>query len=453
MNTRFSTIGTILILFCMVSGTLFAQAVKIGGEIRTRTEMRDGFKSPVVDSTDAALVTNLRTRLNLAYNSNVFKVKITLQDTRTYGQTAPGTQVATTTTTTTSTTTAATTTDSGTTYKSTSTSTSTSATNATGIYEAWGEYLFAPGISLAMGRQALEYDDKRIFSASNWSNTGNAHDVLLLKYTTTNFIAHLGSAWNNGSDVQIETAYKTTYKTMNYLWLTRSIGSLGASALWVNEGFQSKTKASALRYLAFRNTLGGNLWFNNPDFPVNSYLTGYYQYGYDNSTSYKKLEGFLLAGKLQGKINKKIALNAGEDYYSGSSATTASSRSYTFNKLYGTNHSFNGSMEYWTTPPTQGLSDLYFGIETKPLEKLKADLTFHKFDLAKRPAVGNKDLGSELDLTVNYDVSPEFSVQGGYSTYFLTDAVKTAKKITTKVDTPTWAYVMLTFKPAFLNVK
>ena len=112
-----------------------------------------------------------------------------------------------------------------------------------------------------------------------------------------------------------------------------------------------------------------------------------------------------------------------------------------------------GSMEYWTTPPAQGLSDLYFGIETKPLEKLKADLTFHKFDLAKRPAVGNKDLGSELDLTVNYDVFPEFSVQGGYSTYFLTDAVKTAKKITTKVDTPTWAYVMLTFKPAFLNVK
>lgn len=419
MNIRISSIGVVLILLFTGSGTLFAQSVKIGGEIRSRAEMRDGMKAPVVDSTDAALVTNLRTRLNMTYTTNVLKAKITLQDTRTYGQTVPG----------------------------------TAATGNMGIYEAWGEYLFAPGMSFSMGRQALEYDDKRIFSASNWSNTGNAHDVLLLKYTSTSLTAHLGSAWNNGSDVYIESAYKTTYKTMNYLWLTKSIGSLGASGLWVNEGFQSRTKTNAFRYLAFRNTLGGNLWYNNPDFPVNTYLTGYYQYGYDNSTAYKKLDAYFLAGKIQGKIGKMLAVNVGADYYSGSATTIASTRNHTFNKLYGVNHSFNGSMEYWTTPPAQGLSDLYLGVEARPLDRLKAEVTYHKFDLAQKPKSGTKDLGSEIDLTVTYDLSPEFSIQGGYSIYFLTDAVKTVKKITTKCDTPQWAYVMLTFKPTFLNVK
>lgn len=419
MNIRISSIGVVLILLFTGSGTLFAQSVKIGGEIRSRAEMRDGMKAPVVDSTDAGLVTNLRTRLQMTYMTNVLKAKITLQDNRAYGQTAPG----------------------------------TAATGNMGIYEAWGEYLFAPGMSFAMGRQALEYDDKRIFSASNWSNTGNAHDVLLLKYTSTSLTAHLGSAWNNGSDVYIESAYKTTYKTMNYLWLTKSIGSLGASGLWVNEGFQSRTKTNAFRYLAFRNTLGGNLWYNNPDFPVNTYLTGYYQYGYDNSTAYKKLDAYFLAGKIQGKISKMLAVNAGADYYSGSATTISSTRNHTFNKLYGVNHSFNGSMEYWTTPPAQGLSDLYLGVEARPLDRLKAEVTYHKFDLAQKPKSGTKDLGSEIDLTVTYDLSPEFSIQGGYSTYFLTDAVKTVKKITTKCDTPQWAYVMLTFKPTFLNVK
>ncbi len=413
--------------------TLLAQAVKIGGEVRTRTEYRDGFQAPIGSRDSAALVSSIRTRVNLTYTTNVLKAKITLQDSRIAGQTDPG----------------------------------TATTGTTSVYEAWGEYLFAPGISAAIGRQSLEYDDKRIFSASNWSNTGNAHDALLLKYTSTAFTAHLGSAYNSAKDENASKSLllvngKQYYKYLNYLWLTKSIGSLNASAIWVNEGFQKDTVAKGGQLLKtnYRNTVGGNLWYNNENFPVNAYLTGYYQFGHQYNMSKKviqSIDAYMLAAKLQGNINKMFSLTAGEDYYSGSSATIAATKTNTFNKLYGANHNYNGFMEYWKTPKAQGLSDLYFNLTAKPTDKLSAEVAFHKFDYAKRPKAGNKDLGSELDVTVNYTLSPEVALQGGYSTYFLTNAAKLAKSTssykTFEDKTQQWAYVMITFKPAFLNVK
>lgn len=420
MSIKSYLLSLALLYTGLLSETLMAQAVKIGGEIRTRSELRDGAKTPVIDTTDAALVTNMRTRINLTYTTNVLKAKVTIQDTRTFGETA---------------------------YN-------TAATGKTGIYEAWGEYLLSPGISFSIGRQPLEYDDRRMFSAANWSNAGNAHDVLLLKYNSAGLQINVGSAWNNASDVFIESSYKTTYKTLNFAWLTKSIGYLGASALYVNDGFQKHTSADLLRNLSYRNTVGGNIWYKNPDFPVTAYGTGYYQFGHDNSTSFKKLKAYLLAGKLQGRVNRLLTLTAGTDYYSGSKTTLAANESHTFNRLYGVNHFFNGTMEYWTSTPAQGLSDIYGGFEINPIAKLKADAIFHKFNYAEQPKAGNKNLGSELDMTVTYDLSPEIAIQGGYSTYFLTDAVKAAKKVTNVGnDKPQWAFLMISFKPTFLAAK
>jgi hypothetical protein len=410
-------ISLTLLLCCCWSETVSAQAVKIDGEIRTRTELREGMKSPVADSLNGAVVTNMRTRLSLSYAADNLTTKITVQDTRTFGQTAPGSVQ----------------------------------TNSTGIYEAWGEYLFAPGMSFKIGRQTLEYDDKRLFSVSNWSNTGLAHDLLLLKYNTDGFALNLGSAWNNSSDVMVESAYTLTYKTMSFLWLTKSIGKVGISAIWVNDGFQKGTTPALIKEIAYRNTAGGNIWLNAPDMPINFYGTGYYQFGHDPKN--KQLNAYLLAGKVTGHVMPLLSLTLGEDYYSGSSATLATDKDNTFNKLYGTNHSFNGSMEYWTTPPTQGLSDTYLDVETKPFAGFIADATFHKFSLAKQPKKGNKDLGSELDLTLTYPLSSQVSLQGGYSTYFTTNAVNIAKNITTSSRTPQWAFVMISFKPTFLAAK
>ncbi len=417
-------ICAVLVALSMDNG--LAQGVKLSGEIRTRSEYRDGFQKPIGGPDSAAVVTNMRTRLTASYTTNAMKSKITIQDTRTFGQTVPG----------------------------------ASATGTLAVYEAWGEYLIAPGVSAAMGRQALEYDDKRLFSASNWSNTGNAHDVLLLKYSGLGFVAHAGFAWNSAKDDLTDKSLllsggKQYYKNLNYLWLSKTVGDLGASAIWVNEGFQKDTlaKNGNMRENNYRNTLGGNLWLNGKGVPVNVYLTGYYQYGHQYSLSKKltqKVEAYMLAGKVQARVHRMVTATVGADYYSGTTTGAAGDVSHTFGKLYGTNHSFNGSMEYWTTPPTQGLADWYAGVEVKPMDKLKADVTLHKFDMVHRPKTGDRNLGGELDVTVTYDVSPEVWVQCGYSAYFVTEATRIAKGVSKfATGDPQWGYVMVAFRPVF----
>lgn len=401
-------------LIAIGNADLKAQAIKFDGEVRTRTELRDGMREPIADTLNSALVSNLRTRLNLSYTSNLLKAKITLQDTHTYGSTLAN-----------------------------------ATGNGLGIYEAWGEYLFAPGASVALGRQAIQYDDKRIFSVANWSNTGNAHDLCLLKYASTSFTTHLGLAYNNASDVMVESKYDISYKTMEYLWVGKSMGITTLSAIAVNESFQKGTTAQLLKELTYRNTVGLNFAINAPESKFYTLLSGYYQFGHDKVD--KKLKAYLVAGKSQYRITDRCKITFGGDYFSGNEKDISKTEDHGFNKLYGNNHFFNGSIEFWTTLPAQGLVDIYGGFEFLPLKNLSLDLSFHKFDLADAPTLGNKDLGSELDFTATYDVSPLLSLQGGWSGYDVTQATRIIKgKQKTETRFPQWAYIMVSFKPKFL---
>jgi hypothetical protein len=405
----------------LFSEASMAQVVKVDGELRTRSEFRSGFKAPLADSVSSILVTAARTRLNLSYASEKVNAKITLQDTHFYGSTnvnmaAPG----------------------------------SSSSNSFGVYEAWASYAIDKELSVTIGRQALEYDDKRLFSASNWSNTGNAHDLALLKYETKAIKAHLGAAYNNTGDDLTQMIYTASpYKYMAFLWLGKTLGKINATALWVNNGFQRGTTNDLLSKLIIRNTLGGNLEYKDKDVPLYAYLTGYYQFGHDAAN--KSLNAYLLAVKLKGDLTKTFALNLGADYLSGSKYDIAKSESRTFNKLFGSNHSFNGSMEYWTTLPSSGLTDIYGGLTYTPSKKFNIDATFHAFSLAREYSATNKKkrLGSELDITANYIVSPIFNIQGGWSSYFASDLTKTIKKLSGDSKS-SWAYIMLSFKPKFL---
>lgn len=402
----------------LLSEFAVAQKVTVDGEIRTRAEFRDGFSKPLADSVPATLFTSLRTRLNLSYTSEKINAKITLQDARNYG----------------------------------STNLSESGTESFGVFEAWGSYAFTPELSMKLGRQVLEYDDKRLFSASNWSSTGKAHDAMLFQYGKNDFKAHLGTAYsNNASEEYSVTSYTggAPYKYMSFIWLAKSIEKVNLSAIWVNDGGQKGTTNDLLSKLIIRNTLGGNLEYKNKGVPVYAYATAYYQFGHDRSNN--SLSAYLLALKLKGDLSQTLTLTLGTDYYSGSKYDIKSGKSKTFNKLYGVSHSFNGSLEYWSSLPKRGLFDLYGGLTLTPSKKFNIDGTFHAFSLAQKYSATNskKNIGSELDITANYIVSPLFNIQGGWSSYFTTDLTKTVKGVTgdTKAN---WAYIMLTFKPKFL---
>ncbi|MDR0394297.1 MAG: alginate export family protein [Tannerella sp.] len=395
---------------------LLGQTVKIDAEIRSRGEYRDGFQEPLADTLNPAYVNNLRTKLNFAYASPDVKAKLSLLDTRTLGSTDVG-----------------------------------RTGNGLGILEAWGEYNFTPEFSLSLGRQGLEYDDKRLFSYNNWSNTPGAHDLLMLKYDGSTLTLHIGSAYNNAGDVNFKslTPYTLTYKTLNFVRAEKNFGVLSVSALWVNDSFESGTEGDLTA--SYRNTVGGNIRLTDKASPFTMLTTVYYQFGRDRS--HRELSAFLFAFKAQQKLNDKYSLQIGGDTYSGSAHDLDAGKSNTFNKLYGSNHSFNGSIEYWRTLPSQGLIDLYAGATARFSPKMDLNVTYHHFRTAKEiDADGEKSIGSEIDVTANYTFNSQFALQGGWSAYLTNDGTDLLKR-KTGIDTrfPQWAYLQLTFKPVFLN--
>ena len=422
----------LLCILGFIPVALMAQTVVIDGEIRPRVEERDGFTKPLLESNDPGVSVIQRTRLGMTFTSGLLNTQITLQDSRTFGQNPNASSDAT-----------------------------------TGIFEAWAEMVLFRGGSLKVGRQTLTYDDKRLFSASTWSNTGTSHDLALFKYCINDFQGHIGLAYNNNAMISSETYYtpKSNYRYMGYVWLSKDIvKGLNVSLIGVDEGVQdtigTKNGANYLKtsmYHAY--TYGGNLKFADPALPVSVLATAYFQGGKNISGS--KMNGSQLALNIDYKFSTILSANVGSNYISGDNKATDGIQS-NFKKLYGTDHSFNGSMEYWKVPLTQGLLDYYAGIAGKINKDLSLEGTFHLFNseysgVNKKKIAFGKNLGSELDLVVNYKLNTWTSVQAGWSTYFTTTNTLVSKDIITSATvtpstrTPQWAYVMLTIKPAFLN--
>ena len=394
----------------------------IDAEFRPRSEFRQGFSQPLTDGTKSALVTLQRTRLNFNYQGGVVSARLVLQDSRIFGETDTKQP-------------------------------STASNGSIGVYEAWTELLLYSGTSFKIGRQGIQFEDGRLFSLSPWSNTGNSHDLAQLKYSTPGFDIQLGYAYGNQKAYNADTSYYSVskmYKELAFIHLTKTlVKGLDLSLLHVSEGFnKSKTDLS----LYHRNTTGGTLQLKNDKMPLGFLLTGYYQSGKNAATV--DLDAYLLASKVTYSFNDKIGGLLGADYYSGSESTIAATKTNTFSKLpYGVNHSFNGYMEYWASLPKGGLFNYFGGVNLKLNKRLSSDLTYYAFKLAKTMKSGTtdiqKNIGSELDLVLNYKFSAETAIQFAWCTYFVNDGTKMLKYKNTTIDTkfPQYAYVMLTIKP------
>jgi hypothetical protein len=398
---------------------LTGQTVRIDGEVRSRTEYREGFRKPLADSLAGTTVSLLRTRLRMAYADEKIEAKIALQDARVYGQ--AGTN---------------------------------DTRSSLGVFEAWGSYRVAPALTATVGRQGIEYDDKRLLTVSNWSQTGSAHDLLLVKYEPAGrFRLHWGLAWNNVADSEHERLYavERSYKALTYLWLGASVGLWDLSALWIDDVFDQEQPDAGTWTRSFRHTLGGNLGLKRAEVPLSLYATAYYQFGRDPRNA--PLDACLLAAKLQYRIGTAWEATAGIDYFSGSTAQEQrEGNNHTFNKLYGSNNSFNGMMEYWTTLPAQGLCNAYGGLAFRPGAAWSVEAIVHTFAVAEKlEGTDRKNIGAEIDLTLRCDLTPQLAVQGGWSVYFRNRQTDLLKATDTGARLPRWGYVALTFKPRFLN--
>ena len=78
----------LVVLFCLPGlQQVFAQFT-VSGQLRTRTELRNGQGTLQVKDTARALFTSQRTRLNFGYSGYRFKLYASVQDVRVWGQDA-----------------------------------------------------------------------------------------------------------------------------------------------------------------------------------------------------------------------------------------------------------------------------------------------------------------------------------------------------------------------------
>lgn len=437
------TLFLLFLIHIVFTPVVAQQEFTLGAEYRPRAELRSGYSQPLSKELSPDLLMMQRVRLEASYKSKFINARLSIQDSRVFGEVN---------------------------QKGTAVSKEVKAPNLF-IYEAWAELVFSKSIAFRVGRQALSYDDQRLFSVCNWSNTGSAHDLVLLTYRNGNFKLDLGYAYNNSQTSPLTSHYNygtnSFYRTMAYLWVSQKIGhsGWGISAIAVRTGFQ-EAKSTDEGEETFENhskyTYGGNVEFKKKDFPFSLYATAYGQSGKTNKGI--DLSAYMFALKLNYSIIKPFEISGGMDFFSGTSKNTSKKKSHIFTGLYGTNHRFNGAMDYWTmsTMPSGGLMDLYLSVKYAIRNKVVLSVTSHSFCLVKEVGISrNKDLGKEIDMDVTYKFTKFATIQGGWSCYFTSALTNAVRGVTGQVnptkDTDTrfaqWAYLSLCIHPEFLLFK
>ncbi len=509
MKKKTKGLKSILLLFLAVLSLYKSYGqLTVGGQVRTRTEFRDGVGTLKPATNDAAFFTSQRSRLTFNYKTNRVILQTSLQDVRVWGQDAA--------------------------------TISNADGSKLGIHEAWAEIILANKkdtsfkksaaeyFAVKLGRQELVYDDVRLLGNLDWLQQARRHDAVVFKLLNKGLQLDAGFAFNQNSDAfnyngtyytpaNISTAVKDSkgfliatptgliplmnstgissktgnpsfvnapstngmnqnYKALQYLYAAKTFKNTKVSALFLADHFGKYILDSVLTSTASGNGYVYGRRFNQKG--VNSRITtgllvnsplnkaksltltagAYYQGGKDKDGASLSAYTSTLAAAF---TKKKFTYTLGWDYLSGNNAFSTSTTNHRFDPLYGTPHKFWGYMDYFYTgtgSPTGGLSDPFFKIKYGSKNKrFSAGLDYHYFSLAKdmKDINGNaidKYLGSEFDLITNYSLNKITTIEFGFCSMAASKSMEYAKGITPGISklTGLWSYVMINIKPEFL---
>ena len=178
-NFHISKLALFLFLSICTQFTTKAQFT-LQGQLRTRTEVRNGLGNLVPTDSKSAAFTSQRTRLNFGYKWDRVLFGAAVQDVRVWGQDA------------------------------------SSISNADGaklmLHEGWAEVTLANKadttvkfksvdlLTVKIGRQELIYDDVRLIGNLDWLQQGRRHDMILLKAVHHGWQIDAGYAFGQNTD-------------------------------------------------------------------------------------------------------------------------------------------------------------------------------------------------------------------------------------------------------------
>jgi hypothetical protein len=456
MNRKLYT-PLLVFLFCLCLLNKVQGQFTVTGQVRTRSELRDGQGTPSVQDTVPAFFTSQRTRLNFGYAGYRFKLYTSVQDVRVWGQ--DGSSI---------------------------NRTTLDANNGFMVHEAWGELSLVDtgkvikNFTLKIGRQELVYDDVRLLGNLDWLQQARRHDAALLKFDHQGWTAHLGGAFNQNAERKSNTLYNgvptgytastngmaSMYKTMQFLYVAKKLHFGNASFLAFKDDFSKFHFAAAdvLRKTPIydqgtwsRITVGGNL-FGTAFRKLGFAASAFYQGGkYREGTS---LNEYLVSLSTLYAATRKLSVGPGIDITSGNNGSDPAKKYKRFDPLYGTPHKFWGFMDYFYVADgfgSNGLMDYYLKSKYKAKDNLTLSLDAHRFVLpsAVTDETGTqlaKGLGTEIDFVFNYALTKVVNLEGGYSSMFSTSTLVSAnvKNVKNAEKVSTWAYLMISIKPEFI---
>lgn len=326
------------------------------------------------------------------------------------------------------------------------------------VHEAWGELLFSGKLSLKAGRQEIVYDDSRIFGNVGWAQQGRSHDAALVKYQSGKFKLHAGFAMNQDAEKLFESAYEiNNYKAFQYLWGHYKEEKWNLSALFLNNGMElTEVDANGMDDLSVNYSQTMGLRFTAKPSAFSFALAGYIQSGEaqdgtDINAHYFKVD----AGY---KLTDCLSANVGIERISGTDQDSDDNENNSFTPFYGTNHKFNGWMDYFFVGNhlnSVGLNDMYLSLNYKK-NKIASGITAHIFSaygnvMDPEDATNTMDsgLGTEIDYNIKYKHSKNASLALGYSYMIATDTMEVLKGGDAD-ENASWLWMMITIKPKFL---
>lgn len=415
------------IAICLSAGNLYSQSVTISGEIRPRYEYRHGYKTLFPDGSSSANFISQRTRLNLFYGSETFKFGLVLQNVRVWGDVPQ---------------------------------LNSSDVYGTALHQAWGEVIFSKEFAFKIGRQEISYDDQRILGNVDWMQQARSHDAAIIKYRSNKSTKiDIGFAYNAQGETLYNTEYLIdNYKTFQYIWFSDEFNKVNLSLLFLNNGMPFNESRNS-QAVVFSQTYGGRFVYKSTPLSYNASL--YYQGGKNKYD--KALSAGYIAADVSYSLPSEFTFGLSGEYLSGTSSKDQilGHSDYSFKPFYGTNHKFNGWMDYFYVGSYMygnGLFDISLPL-TKKTDKFTFNLIPHYFLAAAKVSQEQTDetwkdfsnnLGAEIDFSVNYNFSEDLNISGGYSQMIATETLSILKGGNYK-NTNNWAWLMFTFKPTFFS--
>ena len=415
----------LVIMVALFATPLFAQEFNLSGELRPRYENKYGFKTLRNAGEEAGNFISQRTRINFDFKNSKMEFKVALQNVRVWGDV----------------------------------STLAADDNAISFHEAWAKAILSEKWSMKFGRQEIIYDDSRIFGNVGWAQQARSHDAFLVKFTpNSDHRVDVGIAYNSDSQAGIDALYSNAagYKTFQYGWYHGKFDKIGVSFLLLNTGIEYVENEGAENEdntIDYMQTIGPRVTFK--DGAISADASIYFQTGksLDNSVS-----ASYFAGNFNYKITDNFKAGIGGEYLSGKDMDDASTDINSFAPLFGTNHKFNGWMDYFYVgnhANNVGLTDIYLNIGfTK--DKFSVKLIPHYFASAAKVLDTNGNemdnyLGTEIDFVMGYKISKSINLNAGYSQMLATNSMEVVKGGGDSGEANSWAWVMITFKPNLFN--